>query len=115
MRSAATAGQEALETARRDHTEVAIVGGGISGLAIARSLLDQAPEPLRDSLTLTVLEGDAQPGGKIRTEASEHFVCEWGPNGFLDREPATLTLTDDLTVPVSLSYKNAVLGALEGR
>src|SRR5262249_4850320 len=43
-----------------------------------------------------VLEGADQPGGNIRTEERDGFLCEWGPNGFLDNEPATLRLVEAL-------------------
>ena len=41
---------------------------------------------------MTCLEAHPQPGGNIRTERSDGFVCEWGPTGFLDNAPATLAL-----------------------
>lgn len=37
-----------------------------------------------------VFEAAGVPGGTARTERAEGFVCEWGPNGFLDKEPRTL-------------------------
>jgi len=41
---------------------------------------------------LVVLEAMDQPGGSTRTERLDGYLCEWGPNGFLDNEPATLEL-----------------------
>jgi len=35
-------------------------------------------------------------GGTTRTDSSDGFLLDWGPNGFLDREPATLQWVDDL-------------------
>ncbi len=32
-------------------------------------------------------EGEARPGGKILSEPGAGFLCEWGPNGVIDREP----------------------------
>lgn len=43
-----------------------------------------------------VLEGGEAPGGTARTAREEGFVCETGPNGFLDKEPKTLAWLDEL-------------------
>ncbi len=64
---------------------VAIVGGGISGLALAERLRASGAEPI-------VLEAAAAAGGKIATRQKDGFLLEAGPNGFLDKEPATLAL-----------------------
>lgn len=74
---------------------VAVMGGGVAGLATARHLLDLADEAGVD-LRLTVFEADAEPGGNLRTIREQGWQLEWGPNGFLDNEPATLRLVDRL-------------------
>ncbi|MEW6602537.1 MAG: FAD-dependent oxidoreductase, partial [Nitrospirota bacterium] len=66
---------------------IAIVGGGISGLSTAYLLLEKKPD-----LDIMVFEGDDRPGGKIWTERTDGFLCEKGPNGFLDNKPRTLQL-----------------------
>ncbi len=74
---------------------VVVVGGGISGLSCAFTLLDEARR--RDQpLTLTLLDAGARPGGHAQTILSDGFVVEAGPNGFLNREPHTLALVDAL-------------------
>jgi len=70
-----------------NHVRVAIIGGGITGLAAAFWLdhdfgIDDA----------VVLESSDRPGGKIRTEVDDGFTLEWGPQGFLDNAPDTLEL-----------------------
>jgi len=73
----------------------AVLGGGVAGLATALGLLDRA----RDAdlpLAVTVFEADAEPGGHLRTIREDGWQLEWGPNGFLDNEPATLRLVDRL-------------------
>jgi oxygen-dependent protoporphyrinogen oxidase len=70
---------------------VVVVGGGLSGLSLAYRLQQAAPHA-----TITVLEKDDRPGGKIHTEARDGFRVEWGPNGFLDTKPATAALCRDL-------------------
>jgi oxygen-dependent protoporphyrinogen oxidase len=74
---------------------VAVVAGGIAGLATALGILDRA----RDGdvpVSVTLFEQDATPGGNLRTLREDGWQLEWGPNGFLDNEPATLRLVDRL-------------------
>ncbi len=68
---------------------VIVVGGGISGLALAAALRDCGLDPV-------VLEGDSRLGGTVRTERAEGHLYETGPVGFLDREPATLARAEKL-------------------
>ncbi len=70
---------------------VIVVGAGISGLTIAFELM-QREEKLGAGLRLRCIESSGRAGGNIRTERLESFLCEWGPTGFLDNAPATLTL-----------------------
>jgi len=75
---------------------VVIVGGGISGPTVAYTLFTQG-----QGLEITVLEADSRPGGKIWSERVDGFLCEKGPNGFLDNKPKTLELCDKLgLIPV---------------
>jgi oxygen-dependent protoporphyrinogen oxidase len=67
---------------------VAIVGGGITGLAAAVWL--EHDHGIRD---VVVLEADDRPGGKIRTSVDRGHVLEWGPQGFLDNAPDTVELS----------------------
>src|SRR4051812_50048594 len=60
----------------------AIVGGGISGLALAHGLRARGKD-------VVVLEASDRPGGTIHTFREQGFFAEAGPNGFLDKEPAT--------------------------
>ena len=70
---------------------IVIIGGGISGLAAAFTIKESAAD--RDiEIDLTLLEGDDRLGGKIWSIHDQGFLCEWGPNGFLDNKPATLDL-----------------------
>lgn len=73
------------------HNCVAVVGGGIAGLAVALDLLDEAAKR-QHPLQVTVFEKDSEPGGNLRTLRRDGWQLEWGPNGFLDNEPATLRL-----------------------
>ncbi|HBH62431.1 MAG TPA: protoporphyrinogen oxidase [Nitrospiraceae bacterium] len=81
---------------------IAIVGGGISGLTAAYLLLDKKPE-----LDVMVFEADNRPGGKIWTERKNGFLCEKGPNGFLDNKPKTLQLCTHLGLAPVRSNENS--------
>ncbi len=70
-------------------TQVAVIGGGISGLACARIISDRLP-----GVRVTVLESSDRVGGNIHTSHAGGFVCEAGPSGFLNRDPSTLKLVD---------------------
>jgi oxygen-dependent protoporphyrinogen oxidase len=84
---------------------VAIVGGGISGLAAAEALERRAKEagtPIR----AIVLEAEPEPGGKIRSRREEGFVLDTGPHGFLDKEPKMFELIDRLGLRPTLLAAN---------
>lgn len=70
---------------------VVVVGGGLSGLAVAFRLKQTAP-----GVSVTVLERRDRPGGNIGTEDHGGFRVETGPNGFLDRTPFVPQLCRDL-------------------
>jgi oxygen-dependent protoporphyrinogen oxidase len=68
---------------------VIVVGGGVSGLAVAhhlRTLRQDRPAEV------VLLESADRPGGTIRTDTDGGCVRERGPNGFLDNVPETLDL-----------------------
>ncbi len=78
-------------------TKIAVIGGGISGLSTAHALERQAREAGLQVQTV-VLEKEERLGGKIWSRREEGFLCEWGPNGFLDSKPMTLELCDRLGI-----------------
>lgn len=67
--------------------KIAIVGGGISGLATAFYIKQQKPD-----VTITLFEKDKQIGGKMKTKEVDGFLFEEGSNGFLSNKPDTLEL-----------------------
>ena len=80
---------------------IVIVGAGIAGLSIAWTIKRQAP-----AVDVVVLEQGQRPGGNIRTEHVDGYVCEWGPDGFLDNAPATLALVRELGLGERLLASN---------
>ncbi|MBD1400726.1 protoporphyrinogen oxidase [Pelovirga terrestris] len=78
-------------------TRIAIIGAGISGLAAASSIEEHARRSGLD-LTTLVIEKQERVGGKIWSIKEEGYLCEWGPNGFLDSKPMTLDLCRHLQI-----------------
>lgn len=68
---------------------VAVVGGGISGLAAARRLLQAGAE-------VTLVEKSLQLGGKIVTEHVDGFLIEGGPDSFVAGKMHVVDLADEL-------------------
>jgi oxygen-dependent protoporphyrinogen oxidase len=76
---------------------IVIVGGGIAGLAIALAIREQTP-----SAAVVVLESRDRVGGNLRTERIDGYLCEAGPDGFLDNAPETLAFVDRIGLAPSL-------------
>ena len=74
---------------------IAIVGGGISGLATAH-YLRQGLQAASRSAELVLFEARGSPGGTMRTSREQGFTMEWGPNGFLTNKPHSLELARQL-------------------
>lgn len=83
------------------HVKHLVLGAGISGLCTGFYL--QRHFGAADVL---VAEAGPAPGGTARTDADDGFLCEWGPNGFLDREPLTLQWVEDLGIADQLLRAN---------
>jgi protoporphyrinogen/coproporphyrinogen III oxidase len=78
-----------------------IVGGGISGLALAHFL------GLHEKTSgWQIWEASNRLGGTIGTDVTEGYSIDWGPNGFLDREPLTLRLVRELGLDQKLERAN---------
>ena len=71
--------------------QIAIIGGGISGLSAAHAI-ERLTKEAGISAQVTVFEKEERTGGKVWSLHEEGFLCEWGPNGFLDSKPMTLEL-----------------------
>lgn len=71
--------------------DVAIIGGGISGLAAAYELQ-------RLGLTARVLEASARAGGVVTTERFDGWVVDGGPDSLLVQKPAAVALCRELGI-----------------
>jgi oxygen-dependent protoporphyrinogen oxidase len=84
---------------------VIVVGGGISGLATVWLIQRRAAEAGLE-LKVLLLEKEPRTGGKIWSRREDGFLCESGPNGFLDNKPQTLDLCRDLGAEAKLLRSN---------
>jgi oxygen-dependent protoporphyrinogen oxidase len=84
-----------------ERIRIAVVGGGVAGLATALNLRDRAGERGLD-VAVTVFEKGSVAGGNLLTVREDGWQLEWGPNGFLDNEPATLRLVSRLGLDEAL-------------
>ncbi|HEX6438915.1 MAG TPA: protoporphyrinogen oxidase [Candidatus Binatia bacterium] len=74
---------------------IAIVGGGIAGLAAAHRLIELRNAQASD-LEILLLEASHRLGGCIATERVGDFLIEAGPDSFISEKPWALRLCDRL-------------------
>ncbi len=72
-----------------------VVGGGVSGLVTAWSLLRRARELGLDA-AVTVLEASHRTGGNLVTDRVDGFVIDGGPDSWIASKPAASALCRDL-------------------
>ena len=80
-----------LRVENRKIPHIAIIGGGIAGLAAAHHLEELSRErevPLR----FTLLEASGRLGGTIGTEQRDGFLLEYGPDSLISEKPWALAL-----------------------
>lgn len=70
---------------------VAVVGGGITGLAAAQRLVSKS-----STAQVTLFEASRRLGGIIRTEEADGFLIELGPDSFITNKPAGLRLCQEI-------------------
>ena len=69
--------------------DVAVVGGGMAGLAAAYELQ-------RGRASFVLIEAAPRPGGVVRTERVDGFTLDAGPDSLLVQKPAALELCREL-------------------
>ncbi len=91
-----------------DHSRVAIVGAGISGLTVAFWLQ-------KAGVDVAVLEGEQSVGGTMRTSLADGWLVERGPNSALETTPlfnemfSELGLTEERLYADPASNKRYIL------
>jgi oxygen-dependent protoporphyrinogen oxidase len=81
--------------------KIAVVGGGLSGLALAHRVRELAPEH-----TVTVFEASERAGGILGTIERDGFVIETGPDAILTEKPAAIELAKRLGIEARLIRTN---------
>jgi oxygen-dependent protoporphyrinogen oxidase len=74
---------------------IAIVGGGITGLAAAWELE-------RRKIPYLLLEASSRLGGKLRSEVHDGFLIEAGPDSFVTQRPWALELAREVGIETEL-------------
>jgi oxygen-dependent protoporphyrinogen oxidase len=83
------------------HSRIAIVGGGISGLAAAWELAQQAPQA-----QVVLFEAQTRLGGVIETREIAGHTVECGPDSMLRRMPDAIGLCQELGIDDQLIGTN---------
>jgi protoporphyrinogen/coproporphyrinogen III oxidase len=86
-------------------THIAVVGGGITGLAAARRLIDAG-------MSVTVLEASPRWGGKLAPLWLDGVRLDAGAESLLARRPEGLALLDDLGLADGVVHPTAATPAL---
>lgn len=81
---------------------VAVIGGGISGLAAAHQLLKLDP-----SLDVTLHESGGRLGGVIKTTRKDGFLIEGAADNFITTSPTAIDLCKDLGLGDELIQTNS--------
>ena len=90
-----------------ESVEVAVVGGGLGGLAAAFALHDRG-------VPFLLLEASERWGGVVRTEVAGGFLLEGGPDAFIAQKPDATALCRELglgprLVPSSTQHRAVFL------
>ena len=83
--------ESASSTAVSGIRRVAVIGGGITGLAAAQRLVSRS-----NNVQVVLLEASRRLGGIIRTETADGFLMELGPDSFITNKPAAIQLCEEI-------------------
>lgn len=93
-----------MNTNEESFRRIAVLGGGISGLAAAYTIAQARKRGVPVSELL--IEGGDRLGGVIRTELLEGFVLEGGPDSFISEKPEAAALCRELGLGGSMIGSN---------
>ena len=74
-------------TTSSQHTDVCIIGAGISGLTVATQLQ-------KKGINCCIVESQPTPGGRIQTDKIKGFLCDRGFQVLLPAYPSAKTVLD---------------------
>ncbi|MFC3883727.1 protoporphyrinogen oxidase [Bacillus songklensis] len=80
---------------KQENKKVVIIGGGITGIAVAYYLQKEIKEKGLP-LEYTLIEASHRLGGKIQTVRRDGFVIERGPDSFLERKLSASRLVKEV-------------------
>jgi oxygen-dependent protoporphyrinogen oxidase len=97
----------------RATSRVAVVGGGITGLAAAHRLRELAAT-LDRPLEVTLFEAGPRIGGVFETRELAGYLVEWGADMFITNKPAALELCrrlglEDRIIPTDATYRRSLV------
>ncbi|MDB4614086.1 protoporphyrinogen oxidase [bacterium] len=88
-------------TASQGRSKIAVIGGGLTGLATAHRLL-----AIDSQLEVTVFEARQHCGGHIATQTQPGFLIERGADSFITNKPAAVELCRELGIEDQLIPTN---------
>lgn len=88
--------------------KVAVIGGGVTGLAAAQQLLKH------DHVHVTMFEAGGQCGGMLQTKRENGFLIETGPDSFITNKPAAIQLCDEIgfsdqLIPTDATFRRSLV------
>src|SRR6476659_9714563 len=84
---------------------IAIIGGGITGLATAHRLIELANQEQKQ-ISVTIFEASPRLGGTIHTQYRDGFLLERGPDSFISEKPEALALVKRLGIESQIIQTN---------
>lgn len=105
---------DARSTTETSPRRIAIIGGGLSGLAAAHRLIEltQAAPPTAPRCEITLLEAGSRLGGIVATTSLDGYLIDTGADSFLTNKPGALGLCrrlgiEDRLVATDPQYRGA--------
>ena len=97
----------------RSAPHIAIVGGGVSGLAAAHRL-DELARPTGRPLRITLLEAQASLGGLVGTREVDGYRVETGADSFITNKPGAIRLCERIglageLIPTDARYRRSLV------
>ena len=101
--------ESASSTAASMTLRVAVIGSGITGLAVAQRLVSRS-----ENVQVVLLESSRRLGGIIRTEAADGFLMELGPDSFITNKPAAIQLCEEIgftdqLIPTDAGFRRSLV------